>query len=502
MSSVRLLLVLVFVATLFSATNVVAQGDSVPPTLIALQEQIESNTQQLRLLSEQLGQAESTSDAAFGLFPDPGDDGCTPGSLLRVPLTMEQAVDLDCDQAPSSAKTHHRLDFYGDYDKGFVIEPFDQSEHPFRLRISSWVQFRHSGFGRDVDTWADNAGTVRDVRTRNVFDIERARLVFSGMAIDERFNYFLQIDGDSDGSHIADFMDYWIGWKFSDSFRLQMGKRKIPGSRQWLLSARRTRFSDRPMANDFFRPDRTIGIYGIGTIGERGHYQLMVGDSFHRPNARINQRDDRFTFAATSYFDPWGNYGSQIVDFDCSGSPLLRVGHSITYSSQESDRLGTALDEATFLRLSDGTVLTQTGALATGVTVSEYDILLYGIDIAWKYQGWSFNSEVFLRWVDNLRGDGALAISHLDQRGLYVEGGRFLIPKTLDLNGRYSQVSGEFGTGTEYAIGFSWFPAHKPQLKFSFDVTALDSSPLQGTPSDILAGDDGILYRTQLQADY
>ncbi|MCA9046481.1 MAG: hypothetical protein KDA69_19295, partial [Planctomycetaceae bacterium] len=84
----------------------------------------------------------------------------------------------------------------------------------------------------------------------------------------------------------------------------------------------------------------------------------------------------------------------------------------------------------------------------------------------------------------------------------YVEGGYFLMPKTLEANARYSQVKGEFGTGSEYAAGVNWYPLKKAQLKLSFDVTVLDGSPLQNTASDILAGDDGTLFRTQFQAEF
>ena len=39
-------------------------------------------------------------------------------------------------------------------------------------------------------------------------------------------------------------------------------------------------------------------------------------------------------------------------------------------------------------------------------------------------------------------------------------------------------------------------------MKVSFDVTSLDDSPLQIRASDILVGDDGVLFRTQFQAEF
>jgi hypothetical protein len=281
-----------------------------------------------------------------------------------------------------------------------------------------------------------------------------------------------------------------------------MGKRKVPASRQWLLGARRTRFVDRPMVCDFFRPDRTVGVFGIGKVGETGHYELMAGNGYNTANLPNSATDARFTFAATNYFDPLGDFGGQLVDFGYTCDPLVRFGHSFVFSPQAGDAGGMPLDEADFIRLTDGTRLGANGALAPGVTVSDFDIYLYGIDAAMKWRGWSMNAEVFLRWIEDIRGNGALPLTELFQHGFYVEGGRFIIPQRLDWNLRYAQVNGQFGDRSEYAVGVNWYPLDKPTMKISFDVTALDGSPLQNRTSDILVGDDGVLFRTQFQAEF
>jgi hypothetical protein len=211
---------------------------------------------------------------------------------------------------------------------------------------------------------------------------------------------------------------------------------------------------------------------------------------------------DRMAFAFTNYFDPLGAFGGQIVDSDFACQPLARLGHSFVYAPNSSDTLGLPLDETDFLRLTDGTRLTATGALAPLVTVSEYDVYLYGVDAAVKWRGWSMNAEAFFRWIQDIRGDGPLPLTHLLQRGFYVEGGRFIIAQQLDVNLRYSQVSGLFGDASEYALGCNWYPLDTHKMKVSFDVTSLDGSPLQNTTSDILVGDDGVLFRTQFQAEF
>ncbi len=466
-------------------------------TIEDLKLQLDTQAAQIKELQRRLEEQDSLHGPA--LSTETSSD-CVPEELHRSPVVTEESWEPSCDE--SDPPRFQKIDYYADYDRGFVIRPFDGERNPFELKVNGWIQFRHHAFSRDVESWTDNSGTTRPVRNRNAFDVERARLVFSGHVIDKRLTYFLQLDGDTDGSHTVDFFDYWWGWKFSDAFKIQMGKRKVSASRQWLLGARRTRFVDRPMANDFFRPDRTIGIWGVGTIGETGHYEVMVGNGYRTSNIPNALTDDRLTFAATNYFDLLGKFGGQVVDYAQSSTPLVRVGHSFAFSPQSDDRSGVPLTEANFTRLSDGTMLVQAGALTPGVTVSQYDVYLYGLDAALKWRGWSINAEAFMRWIEQIEGNGPLSRNDLFQRGYYVEGGYFVIPKKLDVNLRYSQVTGMFGTGSESAAGFNWYPLNTPQMKVSFDVTSLKSSPLQNTTTDILVGNDGLLFRTQFQAEF
>jgi hypothetical protein len=113
----------------------------------------------------------------------------------------------------------------------------------------------------------------------------------------------------------------------------------------------------------------------------------MAGNGCRTANLPNTGTDDRFTFAATNYFKPLGDFGRQIVDYEFTCEPLVRFGHSFVYSPQAADAIGMPLDETDFIRLSDGTRLTETGALTARITVSEIDIFFYGIDAASKWRG-------------------------------------------------------------------------------------------------------------------
>ena len=54
----------------------------------------------------------------------------------------------------------------------------------------------------------------------------------------------------------------------------------------------------------------------------------MVGNGYRTANLPPSKSDNRFAFAATNYWDPLGEFGRQIVDYDNTCDPLVRLGHS------------------------------------------------------------------------------------------------------------------------------------------------------------------------------
>ncbi len=427
--------------------------------------------------------------------------GCEPLPKVYAPLVAD-ADDGHCAKCggKKEPKKRHILSHYSGYDEGFFIRPFNPQDTPHELVINGRIQFRHVGFDRDVDFWTDNGGTTRPVRSRNYFDTERARLYFKGTAFDPRLTYFLHLDGDTDGREFVDFFDYWWAWKFSDALQVQLGKRKVAAVRNWLLPAWDTLLVDRPLANDFFRPSRTQGIWAVGQFGESGHYEAMVGNGYRTENTTISNQNNRFAFAGTQWWEPWGDFGTGYSDYECHRRAVIQFGHSFVYARQDGLLNGEPLQEADFVRLTDGTVLDSEGALAPGVTVNEFNVTLYTIDLAMKYRGLSINAEIYNRWLQRLRGDGPLPLTKLYQSGYFVQGSYYLIPRTVYVAARVSRVNGLFGDHYEYAGGVNWYVYGNRNLKLTFDVTSLDGSPLNNTASDILVGDDGTLFRTQFQA--
>jgi hypothetical protein len=390
------------------------------------------------------------------------------------------------------------------YDKGFLFKPCFEDHSPFELKINGRMQFRHAAVKRDRKVFIDNAGVRHPLPAMNEFEIERGRLQFSGYMWEPELQYYLLLDGDTDENHDIKFHDFWVNYKFSDRFDLYCGKHRVPGSREWLESSSRFRFSDRTMATTFFRPDRTTGVWARGTLAQNVHYLALVGNGFQTTDLTPSQVNDEFTYSATSWWDVFGNYGQGFSDLSFHESLAVRLGHSFAYAGADG-HIGdsdTPIQESNFVRLSDGTLLTETGALTPGVTVDEFDVYLYAIDVGAKLWGISFDAEYYFRWVQNLAGNGPLPHSKLYDHGYYAEAGIFLVPELLELNGRISEVHGLYGNGAEYACGIAWYFRGDHNWKLNVDCNVLDSNPAENSGPNLRAGEDGMLFRGQLQAAF
>lgn len=419
--------------------------------------------------------------------PIPGDTG-------------QQAVPAS--DSPESGRflpTDPERVFDGGYDNGIFLK-IQERDNSFELKTNFRSQFRVVSFSRNENQWTNSAGVTIPTENRRNFDIERLRLVFSGHAFTPELRYFLQMDGDSDGRSLMTVLDGWAGWRFSDRLEVQFGQRKLPGTRNWMLGAFDTRMVDRPFSNEFFRTGRTTGIWIIGDPDETTHYELAVAQGYNTESLTPPETGNDFAAAGTLWWDAIGSYGpARPTDFEWHDELAVRMGSSWVTSIEGTP--GRQLEEADFLRLTDGTRVTEIGALAPGATVQSFNVTLVALDAAFKYQGWSVNAEYFWRSVTDLKADMPVPDVGL-QHGGYVEGGFFVLPKKLELNSQFAFVTGKAGSRSSYATGFSYYPRESQYLKLALDATLIDGSPVNSTGIDILAGDDGCLVRAQCQVVY
>lgn len=497
----------------------VAQGQSVEPTpairdtarIDQLERQIEfvleenqRLSKEVRGLRDQLGLSRSVVPAGNHASAPPveiADDSVEP-----VPTPAPSALDMSHEpsEMPNSDSERVFDDFGVTYDKGFAILPKNLEETPYSLKITSQNMFRYTGFLRDEEFWIDSAGSRNPISNANSFQIPRGRLIFSGNVYDPNLSYLLNIDYNSVTSNPIGFRAYELNYRFGSGLALHIGQGKVPGSREWLESAfAPLEGPDRTMATTFFRPSLSQGIWITGEPIDQFHYYAMMANGFNTLNQTPNQLNNRFAWSASAWWEPWGDFGRGYADVDWHEEPVVRLGVSYTYGRGRGSQSDTNFVENSSIRLSDGTLITQLGAIAPGVTLQTYDISLAAIDLAWKHRGWSLSTEWYAQHLVSLEGNGPLPVDSIQAYGGFLQGGYFCIPQTVELYLRGSLVTGDYGSGTESAGGLNWFPMPgNGNLRFTFDTAWLDSSPAGQNRTGFVAGQTGLLIRTQIAVVY
>ncbi|KLU05398.1 hypothetical protein RISK_002605 [Rhodopirellula islandica] len=415
-------------------------------------------------------------------------------SLNRAPLTLPTWEEPRY-QPPSQLdpSTHD-----GVYDSGWTWRPRDPEASPFELTAGLHNQFRYTGFARDEATSVDSAGNVREINNRNDFNINRGRLVFSGYAFDEDLRFYSNIDYSTVTSNPIQLLLGWISFRMSDRLSIHLGLGKLPGTWEWTETSRYTLGADRTMATTFFRPSITAGMWAKGKLTDDVSYHVLVGNGFNTLSLQASELDTQLAYSALSWWEPLEEFGRGFSDIENHPSLAIRLGQGLTQTGNSSSSNADPAAEQTVIRLSDGTRLIEPNAIAPGVTVNAFDIWLYSAHFGVKRRGFSFSSEVFLRWLRNIEGDNGTMLPSLFDHGFFVQGGAFVIPQTLELFARASQVNGEYGSGNEVSAGFNWHLFNQRSARFTFDVTSIDDSPAQQSRTGYVAGESGTLFRSQL----
>lgn len=394
--------------------------------------------------------------------------------------------------------------FHAGYDNGFVIRPDDPRESPFSLKIRNQNMFRYDGFARSEPSWTDSAGNVLPINNSNYFGIPRGRLIFSGDALLPKLSYLLNIDYNSVTSQPIGFRAYWLSYRFSEALELTVGQSKVPGSREWLESAfAPLQSADRTMATTFFRPSLSQGVWLTGEPLDDLHYHAMVANGFNTLNLQPEALNNRFAWSGSTWWEPWGDFGTGYSDLQNHREAAVRLGASYTYALGSGSQSASDAVENSPVRLSDGTVLTTLGAIAPGVTLTSYDISLAAVDLAWKYRGLGLSSEIYFQDLLRLRGTGPLPIGSTSAFGGFLKGGSFIVPGQTEIYARASYVTGAYGSGSELGGGFhQFFLPGKDNLFFTFDAAWLENSPAGQNRTGFVAGQSGLLIRAQIVAAY
>lgn len=387
------------------------------------------------------------------------------------------------------------------YDNGFVLmESSDPERIPFRLVLGNFAQIRYTNTQLDSLTYVDHLGNVRPVDPRNDISFNRDLLAFSGYAFDPNLKYNVIVW--SSGSLASVVVAGGITYEFSKAFSLGGGYNGLPGSRSMLGGFKELMGLDRSMADTFFRPGFTQGVWATGEPVDGLFYNLMIGNSLNTLQIGAAKIDVNMAYSGSAWWEPWGSYGVAYNDLEKHVNPAIRLGTSFTRAREDrfSDE-SVATPDNVQLYNSDGVLFFSTGAFAPGVTVLLADYTMWAIDAGYKHNGFAMNGQYFFRWLNHFRADGPLPIDSTFDNGFEASAGYFFHPK-VELFTRTSFVYGQFRNSNEVCGGFNWYPYENRALRVCGEIGRVDQSPVGNIITPYQAGMSGWMFLMQAQLNF
>ncbi|HEX5887455.1 MAG TPA: hypothetical protein VFY61_02080, partial [Pyrinomonadaceae bacterium] len=194
------------------------------------------------------------------------------------------------------------------YKDGIVIwETKEDATVPFLLKFTNTTQIRYLNTLASADTFTDHLGVVREVHKRNDVTVNRSMFVFNGYIFDKRARYNLTVWTSAGAASIVVAGN--IGWQFNKALTITGGYTGVPGSRSLVNTFPFFTSTDRTMADNFFRPSFTQGIWANGEPLKNVHYLAFVGNGLNTLNISATKIDTNLLVSGSVWWEPLGPYG-------------------------------------------------------------------------------------------------------------------------------------------------------------------------------------------------
>jgi hypothetical protein len=371
----------------------------------------------------------------------------------------------------------------------------------FDLVKTEWGSLNISGYGlfRYVNqlgntTFVDHLGRERVVKERNDLNWHRTMIWLSGFALTPRLAYVFTVWSLPTTQQTLAFGN--LQYRFSDALNLGVGigpsltNRSMQGSHPFWAS------SDRQMGEEFFRGGFSSGIWLRGEPLPRFQYWASVNTNLSQLGVTaVNDSRALAYSASVAWLPTTGEFGQRggLADFEQHDRLATRFGMSGGHARENrAAELGQESPNATQIRLSDGVLAFETGALAPGVTVIDLDYDELAFDVGLKWKGISFQGEYFLRRLSQFHATGPLPQDAILDHGFFVQGMAMVVPRVVGLYASGTVIRDEFHRNPwEVSGGMSVFPMESRSWRLNLHLIHVDRSPTGSVFGFYTAGQTG-----------
>jgi hypothetical protein len=363
--------------------------------------------------------------------------------------------------------------------RGFVVGRGRYGE----LDLSGYMAVRYLNQLPPDQSARDHLGRPIPIQPRNDFQFHRVMLFSQGWLFSPKFQYFTFLWTVQDTNQVA--VGGALSYSFNKYITLGMGWNAYPGTQSLQGSHPYWESYDRVMADEFFRPYFSQGIFAQGNLLRALQYRWMVGNNNSNLDVPATKLDRDLSaggaitwLPTTGEFGPRGSFG----DYESHEKLATRFNLAYTFSPEERQSpLGSPANNTT-LRLADSLNLFDTGALANGVTVERARYQLVSAAAGVKYRGFWLQGEGYGRLLDHFIADGPLPVHAVRNTGFYVQAADMIVPKRFELYGAASYVFGEFGRHPhEFIVGGNYYPWDTRNLRLNVQVINVSHSPVSST---------------------
>jgi len=422
--------------------------------------------------------------------PEPEAEALAPVVVQATEIQSEKTTPEGRQPAPANETWG-----YLDPGKGFLVGKGEYGE----LSISGYGMVRYLNQLDDDDVFTDHLGQERPVDGRQDIYSHRVLVWLNGWVGVPKLRYTMTFWTVTATDQDALFAN--IGYQFDEKFNLYVGIFGNPGSRSMQGSHPFWLGHDRVMADEFFRPFFTQGMYANGQLMPGLWYSASIGNSSSTLGNTAAQLDRDFTYGGsvwwmptTQEFGPRGAYG----DWEMHEELATRFGLSAVYSPEERyTGIGSAPGN-TALKLADSVNLFETGSLVPGVTITNADYRILSLDAGMKYKGIFLQFEYYQRWLDSFKADGVLPVGEIKDNGFYLQAAFYPIPRVLEVYGATSQIYGDsdagFGDSSDYILGMNYYPFNTRNHRLNLQYIDVNKSPVSSTFGYYVGGQEGETY--------
>lgn len=362
------------------------------------------------------------------------------------------------------------------------------------LNISIYAIARYLNQMPGSQTFYDHLGRPRTITGRNDFYWHRTMIWFSGFLGTPKLSYVATVWTifPTQQTLIYGNMQYRLNkhFKFAIGVGPNLSIRSMQGPFPFYSS------TDRTMGEESLRGGFTNGVWVTGEIVSKLNYTIMLGNNLSSLGIQASHLTRDLSKSVTLVWMPTtGEFGPRggIGDFEYHKKVATRFGTSIVHSREDRfNNTGEPSPDNTQVRMTDGVLFFETGALADGVTVQNANYDMVAVDAGIKFKGFGFQTEWYARNLSKFDADGPLPLSSIRDYGYSLQLSQLVIPKRLIVYAINSYFWDEFKRHPwEAGVGFNLYPINTRSWRLNAQIMHVYKTSAGGTFGLYTAGQTG-----------